>query len=154
MGLRVGARVLPCAIGRAGVAGAKREGDGATPRGRHRIIGCYYRPDRVAPPNAWARPIGPRDLWSDDPRAADYNRPVRAPYAPSHESMRRGDRQYDIVLITDWNAQPPEPDRGSAIFLHIWRKPRHPTAGCIALSRQNITWLASRIRIGTELHVS
>ena len=30
-----------------------------------------YRPDRMAAPTNWALPIGPRDLWSDDPRHED-----------------------------------------------------------------------------------
>jgi L,D-peptidoglycan transpeptidase YkuD (ErfK/YbiS/YcfS/YnhG family) len=33
------------------------------------------------------------------------------------------------------------PGRGSAIFLHVWRKPRHPTAGCIAFARDDLAWI-------------
>ncbi|MCP6053683.1 hypothetical protein NL338_26220, partial [Klebsiella pneumoniae] len=46
---------------------AKREGDGATPAGIHRIAGLLYRPDRLPRPAPWAEPIGPGDLWCDDP---------------------------------------------------------------------------------------
>ena len=78
-GLRFRGRLYPCSIGRSGVTADKREGDGATPAGVYRIIGCLYRPDRMAPPCDWAVPIGPGDLWSDDPRHEDYNLMVRAP---------------------------------------------------------------------------
>ena len=60
--------------------GEKREGDGATPAGVHRLVGMLYRPDRMARPADWALPIGPSDLWSDDPRDQDYNLMVRAPH--------------------------------------------------------------------------
>ena len=30
------------------------------------------------------------------------------------------------------------PGYGSAIFLHIWKKPGSPTAGCVAASEENI----------------
>lgn len=57
----------------------KREGDGATPAGIHRLVGMLYRPDRLTRPADWALPMGPCDLWSDDPRDPDYNLLVRAP---------------------------------------------------------------------------
>jgi len=31
------------------------------------IVAMFYRPDRMARPAPWAQPIGPSDLWSDDP---------------------------------------------------------------------------------------
>ena len=67
LGLRFRGRRYPCTIGRGGLSGDKREGDGATPAGLLRITGCLYRPDRIPSPAPWARAIGPRDLWSDDP---------------------------------------------------------------------------------------
>ena len=86
-GLHFAGRVLPCTIGRGGLSDAKREGDGATPRGLHRIVGCLYRPDRVPAPAPWALPILPGMLWSDAPKDAAYNQLVRAPYGPSHEKL-------------------------------------------------------------------
>ena len=90
-GLWAFGRVLPCSVGRGGVTTAKREGDGATPAGTHRIVGLLYRPDRMAAPAPWAEPIGPGDLWCDDPAHPDYNHAVRAPFAASHEVLRRAD---------------------------------------------------------------
>lgn len=104
-------------------------------------------------PASWAEPILPRDLWSDDQGDGFYNQLVRAPYRHSHERMRRSDPLYDAVLITDWNWPVAEPGRGSAIFLHIWRKPRHPTEGCIAFSRSDFLWLLPRLAPGSVLSV-
>lgn len=152
-GIRYQGRLIPATIGRGGTTADKREGDGATPRGCHRITAMLYRADRLARPAPWARAIGPRDLWSDDPADPAYNRPVTAPHGFSHESLRRADPLYDIVLVTDWNAAPAIPGRGSAIFLHAWRGPHHPTAGCIAFRPDRLRWLAARLAPGTRLIV-
>ncbi|MDM7932518.1 L,D-transpeptidase family protein [Tabrizicola sp.] len=153
MGLRFMGRRFACILGRGGVVApaAKREGDGATPAGTHRIVGMLYRPDRLARPADWALPIGPCDLWSDDPRDEDYNLMVRAPHGFSHERLRRADPMYDLILITDWNWPHADPGRGSAIFVHQWRRPGAPTAGCVALSRPDLHWIAPRITYQTRL---
>ncbi|MEM7076187.1 MAG: L,D-transpeptidase family protein [Pseudomonadota bacterium] len=148
----LGAR-YPCTIGRGGVRLDKREGDGATPVGAHRIVGMLYRPDRMARPADWAVPIRPGDLWSDDPRDEDYNLMVRAPYAPSHEVLRRADPLYDLIVITDWNWPFATGGRGSCIFLHQWRRPGYPTAGCVAFRRDHLRQIAARITFGTRLIV-
>ncbi|MDX1781322.1 MAG: L,D-transpeptidase family protein [Thalassovita sp.] len=152
-GLRFRGRYYPCSIGRGGLTGNKREGDGATPKGIHRVVAMLYRPDRIARPAAWADPIGPGDLWSDAPQQPDYNHPVRAPYGHSHESLRRADPLYDIVLITDWNYPTATPGMGSAIFLHQWRRPHYPTEGCIAFRRDHLTRIARTIAPGSRLIV-
>ena len=152
-GLRFRGRVFPCVIGRGGLTGDKREGDGATPRGVHRIVGMLYRPDRMARPADWAVPIRPGDLWSDDPRDEEYNLMVRAPHPWSHEALRRPDPFYDLVLLTDWNWPRAERGRGSAIFVHAWRRPGYPTAGCVALDPRHLRWIAPRIGYDTRLIV-
>lgn len=150
-GARFQGRFFPCSIGRGGMVQDKREGDGGSPIGQHHIVGMLYRPDRLPRPTPWAQPIGPADLWSDDPTDAAYNHAVRAPYGCSHEALRRPDPLYDLVLITDWNYPDAVPGKGSAIFVHTWRKPRHPTAGCIAFAQSHLLWIAKRIRPGTRL---
>ena len=152
-GLRFIGRRIPCTIGRGGMTAAKREGDGATPRGVHRITGVLYRPDRMAPPVPWATPIVPGDIWSDDPADPEYNHMTRAPSAFSHERLRRADPLYDLVLLTDWNWPHAEPGRGSAIFLHRWRRPGYPTEGCVAMDPGDLAWVAARLQSGTRLIV-
>jgi L,D-peptidoglycan transpeptidase YkuD (ErfK/YbiS/YcfS/YnhG family) len=152
-GARFMGRRFPCAIGRGGITADKREGDGATPAGIHGIVGMLHRPDRIARgalPD-WALPFGPVDLWSDDPRDPDYNLMVRSPHAFGHERLTRPDPLYDLILLTDWNWPRAIPGEGSAIFLHTWRKPRHPTAGCVAFSRHDLLWIARRIRHQSQI---
>ncbi|MFQ1699373.1 L,D-transpeptidase [Loktanella agnita] len=149
--LRFMNRRFPCTIGRGALTDRKAEGDGATPRGVHRIVGMLYRADRMAKPVDWALPIGPFDLWSDDIRDPDYNMMVRAPHHYSHENLRRSDPMYDLIILTDWNWPYVVKGRGSAIFMHQWRGPGRPTAGCVAVSRQNLLWIAQHIGYQTRL---
>ena len=141
-GARFGARRCPCAVGRGGIGVKRAEGDGITPVGRHRIEAVLVRRDRLR----WkgARAIGPADGWADDPADPSYNRLVRRPHGFGHEALRRSDRQYDLVAVLDWNRAPVVPARGSAIFLHVWRGPRRPTAGCIALRYGDLAFVLAR----------
>ena len=152
-GVRYLGQMWPCTVGKGGIRADKREGDGATPVGMHRIVGVLYRPDRIAKPSDWAVPIRPGDLWSDDTGQDDYNLMVRAPYNHSHENLRRADPLYDIVLVTDWNWPDAEKGRGSAIFLHRWRRPGYPTEGCIAFAPRHLRRLMPLIVPGTRVIV-
>ena len=146
-------RRFACSIGKGGFSDQKREGDGATPVGTHRIVGCLYRADRMVKPMDWAHPIGPSDLWSDASGDAAYNSQVSVPYPHSHERLARADPLYDLVLITDWNWPVAQAGKGSAIFVHQWRRPRYPTEGCVAFARSDLHWIARQVRLGTKLIV-
>lgn len=154
-GVRFRGRLLPCALGRGGITADKREGDGATPVGRHRLTGVLYRADRLSGrglPHT-ARPIGPRDRWCDDPQHPAYNHPVRSPFAASAESLRLGDPRYDLILTTDWNWPAAIPGKGSAIFVHSWLRPGYPTSGCVAFARADLLWIVRNLRPGSTLIV-
>ncbi len=148
-------RRFASSVGRGGIVDArgKREGDGGTPAGTHNIVGMLYRPDRIARTALpdWAVPIGLGDFWSEDPDDPDYNLMVRTPHRFGHERLRRADPLYDLVLITNWNWPYAVPGRGSAIFVHRWRRPGYPTAGCVGFSPDDLIWIANRIRHQTRL---
>lgn len=152
-GLRFQGQRIPCSIGRGGIVADKHEGDGGTPKATMRIVAILYRPDRMPRPAAWAKAIGPGDLWSDDPGDPAYNCPVRVPHGFSHERLRRADRLYDLILVTDWNLGGAIRGGGSAIFVHRWRRAGYPTEGCIAMAPENLVWLTRRIHPGTRILV-
>ena len=152
-GLRFRGRRYPCTVGRGGLSAAKREGDGATPIGTYSIVALLYRPDRLARPAPWAVPIRPGDLWSDASGDSAYNQLVRAPYAPSHEVLRRADPLYDLIFVTDWNWPDARAGRGSCIFMHQWRRPGFPTEGCVAMRRDHLHRIAAQVVPGTRLIV-
>ncbi|HTO30280.1 MAG TPA: L,D-transpeptidase family protein [Pararhizobium sp.] len=149
-------RTEEAAIGRSGITSRKREGDGATPIAPMRLIGGYIRADRVTRPQT-ALPLRfiPKNLlWCDDPRHALYNRPVNAPFTPSHEKMRRDDGLYDICLVMDWNLRSRKRNGGSAIFFHIAKSGYKPTEGCVAVSLPAMKRLLRFMRRGTVVRVT
>jgi L,D-peptidoglycan transpeptidase YkuD (ErfK/YbiS/YcfS/YnhG family) len=136
---------VPCALGRGGIVRVKREGDGGTPAGIHRLVGVLYRPDRLGRP-ATRLPVAPirrNDGWCDDPLDRRYNRPVPLPFGASHERLWRDDNLYDIVVILDYNLARPVANRGSAIFLHLAGTGFAPTAGCVAVAAETMRRLLS-----------
>jgi L,D-peptidoglycan transpeptidase YkuD (ErfK/YbiS/YcfS/YnhG family) len=153
--LVAGNLVIPCALGRAGTTRAKREGDGASPVGRFRLIQAFYRPDHGPRPRTGLRlrPIRRSDGWCDDPKDRRYNRLVPLPCPSSHERMWREDHLYDVVLDIAWNRGPITKGRGSAIFLHLARPSFEPTAGCVAVTKGAIRRLLERIGPDTRLEI-
>jgi L,D-peptidoglycan transpeptidase YkuD (ErfK/YbiS/YcfS/YnhG family) len=134
-----------CALGPAGVvaAGAKREGDGASPAGAWPLRRVLWRADRRPAPET-ALPlqaIDPADGWCDAPDDAAYNRPVRLPYPASAERLWQGDGVYDLLVVLGHNDDPVVRGAGSAIFLHLARPDYAPTQGCIALSTPDLEHL-------------
>jgi L,D-peptidoglycan transpeptidase YkuD (ErfK/YbiS/YcfS/YnhG family) len=144
-GARFGGRFLPCAIGRGGIRADKREGDGATPAGAFALRRVYWRADRLARPRTVlpVKAIGARLGWSDDPRDPGYNRACALPRRLSAERMRRGDRLYDLVIVTSHN-EAGVPGAGSAIFVHLRRGLGPRTAGCVAFRRADLLWVLAR----------
>ncbi len=128
--------VFRCALGRGGISSRKREGDGATPLARMRILSGYFRSDHVSvrPTRLPMQPIDGSLGWCEVPDDRNYNRPVTIPYGASHETMRRDDGLYDVCLVLDWNIRPRRRGRGSAIFFHLARPGFTPTQGCVAVT--------------------
>lgn len=153
--LRFGMQSLTVALGRTGITHAKREGDKATPAGRHVILHGYFRPDRMARPESRValRPLTPSLGWCDDPASPLYNRPGPLPMRSSHERMWRGDGLYDLILVLDYNMAPRRAGRGSAIFLHCAKPRLRPTLGCLALPPATLRKLVARLAPGATVHI-
>jgi L,D-peptidoglycan transpeptidase YkuD (ErfK/YbiS/YcfS/YnhG family) len=144
--VQFGSLSVPCALGRSGVKALKREGDGATPRGRFRLRYVLYREGTKRPLTALGlRLIRRDDGWSDSPSDRNYNRKVRLPYGASAEHLWREDGLYDLVAVLGYNDMPRIRNRGSAIFMHIARSDFRPTEGCVALRGRDLRRLISRL---------
>lgn len=154
--LAVGNRVLRCALGKGGIRSVKREGDGATPLGPMRLLTAFVRRDRPRRlvSGLALDPIRLADGWCDAAGDRNYNRPVRLPYAASHERMRREDHLYDVVIVLDANIRPRRRGMGSAIFFHLARPGYAPTEGCIAVHPRDMDWLLPRLSPRTVVTVS
>ncbi len=147
--------VLRCALGKGGITALKREGDGATPLARMRLLYGFKRPDKnVASPSALRlRPLRSNDGWCEVSSDRNYNRKVRIPYGASHETMWRKDNLYDVCIVMDWNIRPRRRAKGSAIFFHLARPGYTPTEGCIALSRADMDRLLPLLSGRTVIRV-
>lgn len=145
--LELGGLSVPCALGRSGLTRFKREGDGATPVGRFELVFGYRRADRALPPGGPLAftPIRADAGWCDDVGDGRYNRPVRLPFRGSHETMRRDDHLYDVVVVLDANVRRRVIGRGSAIFFHLARAGFEPTAGCVALAPADMRRVLARL---------
>jgi L,D-peptidoglycan transpeptidase YkuD (ErfK/YbiS/YcfS/YnhG family) len=154
--LNAGGMVFPCALGHGGISSRKREGDGATPLARMRILSGYFRRDRFAPGNSRLAmtPIDASLGWCEVPDDRNYNRPVKLPYAASHEHMLREDRLYDVCIVLDWNIAPRRRGRGSAIFFHLARPGFTPTQGCVAVAAKVMARLLPALSNRTVLTVT
>lgn len=143
------------ALGRAGVAALKREGDGASPRGRFPVCEVLYRADRVARPRTSlpVRAIRADDGWCEDPTDRSYNRLVKLSSRPGVDGLMRTDHLYDLVLVLGYNDRPRVKGKGSAIFVHLARPGYKPTAGCIALSLRDLSMLVAQLRRGSAIMV-
>ncbi len=141
----VGGHHVRCALGRSGVkpAADKREGDGFSPAGVWPIRRVLYRADRGPAPRTLfdLQPISRHDGWCDDPKDKAYNTAVYLPYPASAETMWREDGHYDVVVVLGHNDDPVVKSAGSAIFMHVAAPEGTPTAGCIALSREDLVAL-------------
>ncbi|MBV7522566.1 L,D-transpeptidase [Ensifer sp. ENS12] len=151
-----GDRRWPCAVGRGGIRVEKVEGDGVSPVGRWPIRQVFYRADRMVKPASpfASRAIDRLDGWCDAPSHPDYNRLVKLPFAANHEELWRDDDLYDIVVVLGHNDDPPVAGAGSAIFLHVAQPNYAPTAGCAALSREDLLAFLALAEPSTHLAFS
>jgi L,D-peptidoglycan transpeptidase YkuD (ErfK/YbiS/YcfS/YnhG family) len=144
---------LRCALGRSGIRAAKREGDGATPRGSFRLESAFYRRDKLSRPRT-GLPVSattPADGWCDAIADRNYNRFVTHPYPASAERLWRRDGLYDVVVVVGYNRRPRRRGAGSAIFMHVAENGLRPTEGCVALPRRDLLKVVARIGPRTRL---
>jgi L,D-peptidoglycan transpeptidase YkuD (ErfK/YbiS/YcfS/YnhG family) len=153
--LIAGPLALPVALGRGGIKANKREGDGATPRGRFRLKQLWWRADRHPRPATLlpVQRIGADDGWCEDPADRRYNRPVKLAPGSAADRLKRGDHLYNYIVELDHNTRPRIKGRGSAVFIHAARPGFAPTAGCIALRLTALRQLLARLGPHTRIVV-
>ncbi|MDA0238488.1 MAG: L,D-transpeptidase family protein [Proteobacteria bacterium] len=144
--LTVGGQNYRCASGHGGITDEKREGDGATPTGRHPLRAVYYRADKLRKPQTDlpVSALAPNDGWCDDPADANYNRKIALPYPARHEMLWREDSVYDVIVELGYNDAPVVPELGSAIFLHVATSDFRATEGCIAVALPDLLAILQR----------
>jgi L,D-peptidoglycan transpeptidase YkuD (ErfK/YbiS/YcfS/YnhG family) len=145
--------MLPVTLGRSGILADKREGDGGTPRGSFRLVRLWWRPDRLPRPRTAlpARPIDPALAWCEDPADRRYNRPFWRSANEPGDRLWRADGLYDLIVELDHNTRPRIAGRGSAVFMHVARPDRSPTAGCVGFAAGDLCRLLGRFGPKTRI---
>jgi L,D-peptidoglycan transpeptidase YkuD (ErfK/YbiS/YcfS/YnhG family) len=151
--LAAGPQTWPVALGRGGIMADKREGDGATPRGRFRLVRLWWNPERGLRPATRlpVRRIAPDDAWCEDPADRRYNRPIKLATNGAGDTLQRADHLYDLIVEIDHNTQPRIARRGSAVFIHLARSDLAPTAGCVAMPKARLRQLLGRVGAHTRI---
>jgi L,D-peptidoglycan transpeptidase YkuD (ErfK/YbiS/YcfS/YnhG family) len=146
---------LKCCIGANGVKKQKIEGDNSTPKGIFTIGAFYYRKDRVIKPFTTLKTkiIKPNIGWCDNPKHKYYNKEIKIKNKVRCEKLFRKDHKYDYLIVINYNTKKIIRNKGSAIFIHL-TKNYYPTAGCIALKKQDFIILLKLINNKTKIVIS
>ena len=145
-----------CAIGKAGIKKKQKEGDNITPKGTFKITKVYYRSDKVKNISTSIKKIkiNKNMGWCNDSKSPFYNREIKLPSKFSFEKLYRKDNLYDLLAVLNYNTNPVEKNKGSAIFIHIAKKTFKPTAGCIALQKKDLMNLMRVIKKNSKIKIS
>jgi len=144
-----------CALGKGGIKQKEREGDFITPKGKFKLIKIYYRSDRIKKINSTLKKIKIKKNmgWCDDVSSNYYNKQIKINKKISHEKLHRKDNVYDIIVVLNYNLNPIIKGKGSAIFLHVAKKNYNKTQGCIALKKNELLSLISKIKKNTQIRI-
>ena len=145
-----------CALGKAGVSEKIKEGDNITPKGIFKITKIYYRPDKIKKIKTLIKKIKIKKNmgWCDDPRSRFYNQQIKLPTKYGHERLYRNDNLYNLIAVLDYNTNPIIKNKGSAIFLHVAKNKYQKTKGCIALKKEHLIKIISKIKKNTKIRIS
>jgi L,D-peptidoglycan transpeptidase YkuD (ErfK/YbiS/YcfS/YnhG family) len=144
-----------CCIGKKGFTKNKKEGDKKTPKGTFEIENLYYRKDRLEKPITPLKSVEIKKHmgWCDDIHAPKkYNRIIKIEKSIKHEKLKRKDYKYDLLIPIKYNFKKPIPGLGSCIFIHL-TKDYKPTAGCIALKKDDFLILLKLIKKNSKIKI-
>ena len=144
-----------CCVGLHGLAKNKIEGDKKTPIGIYSLGNLFYRKDRLGIINTKLKKkiISKSMGWCDDIKSSKYNKLIRiSKKKVKHEKMYRNDKKYDLLIPIKYNMIKPIRNKGSAIFIHLTENYK-PTAGCIALKKNDFLILLKLINKKTKIRI-
>lgn len=138
-------------------APVKAEGDGRAPAGVFALPGAFaYQPAALStPPRVSVYPLTDHTVCVDSTTSRFYNRTFEETAASakdwnSEERMLRPDGLYRFGLFVDHNTSGTKPGAGSCIFMHLWRGPGSPTAGCTAMAEPDMLTILAWLDAGKK----
>tara|TARA_Y100000768_G_scaffold307339_1_gene241374 strand:- start:5 stop:499 length:495 start_codon:yes stop_codon:yes gene_type:complete len=144
-----------CCIGKNGIFKNKIEGDKKTPKGVFHIENLYFRKDRIKKIQSKLKsiPITKSMGWCDDVKnKKKYNKLIKVNKEIKHEKLFRKDNKYDLLIPIKYNYKKRILGKGSCIFLHLTKKYK-PTAGCIALNKNDFLIMLKIINKKTKIKI-
>lgn len=144
----VGTDTLSCSarVGRNGITGNKREGDGKTPRGIYSFGQAFGVAGNPGTSRRWLQ-VNNNHYWVDDVNSSYYNKLVDASQTgiqwSSAEHLISYPTAYRYAIALNYNTAC-TPGAGSAIFLHC--STGGATAGCISVSQSDMIRILKMIQ--------
>ncbi len=138
---------MDAVVGLNGLTNNKVEGDKKSPVGVFSIYRCFGRYENPGTKLSYTQ-FNEDEYWVDDMKSEFYNTyqkgPVEQRWDSAEDLYAIGD-PYKYFIVIEYNTENPIVGKGSAIFLHIWKGEDSHTAGCTAISEENlmkiIKWL-------------
>ena len=141
----------PATIGENGL-GKRKEGDHKTPVGNYRFtkaLGIKKNPGTVLPYTK----VDKTHYWVDDSGSRKYNLLVSTRNFTdfsSGEHIIEYKKVYNYILAISWNEKR-IPRKGSAIFLHCWRRKNSSTWGCVGVPQKQMIKIMRKVRPGCRI---
>jgi L,D-peptidoglycan transpeptidase YkuD (ErfK/YbiS/YcfS/YnhG family) len=151
-------KTFPIVVGRTGLAWSddanmmaetqphKVEGDGKSPAGMFMLTSIFAASDQTV-----KLPFTKLVEYTecvDDSKSRYYNKIVNRlqtgmfDWKSSEKMLAVGD-QYELGVFVAHNSNPAIPNKGSCIFLHIWKDSSTGTSGCTAMEKPNVEVITS-----------
>lgn len=140
-------------VGKNGITGNKREGDGKTPRGIYSFGQAFGVAGNPGTARRWLQ-VNNNHYWVDDVHSAYYNKLVDASQTgiqwSSAEHLISYPTAYRYAIALNYNTAC-TPGAGSAVFLHC--STGGATAGCISVSQSDMIRILKMIQGDTLIGI-
>lgn len=140
-------------VGKMGVSNVSYEGSYETPAGLFAVGSMFYIDNKPETKLNKFFQVTENTYWVDDPNSQSYNMLVQSTENMdwnSAEHMIDYYSSYKYGFVIDFNTNPIEKGRGSAIFFHIGYE---PTAGCVAVSEDMMLAYLARLDSGKNPYI-
>lgn len=141
-------------IGENGITNNKIEGDRKTPIGKYEFGLAFGTKNIVLNNKIKYVKITPNLYWVDDTNSVYYNKLVDITKVnkdwKTAEHLIEYEKQYEYGIEIKVNKEN-VPGKGSAIFLHCTNN--KPTAGCIAVEKQEMIQILKNIDENTKIYI-
>jgi L,D-peptidoglycan transpeptidase YkuD (ErfK/YbiS/YcfS/YnhG family) len=145
-------------VGRNGMSGHHREGDGTTPMGLYGLSSTFYGIASNPGVHGSYHPLVCGDWWDEDPASPQYNtfQHVACGTTPAFgggsEALWQQKIAYQNFAVVEYNAGPIVPGAGSAIFFHD--DTGGGTNGCISLPPPELNTVFRWLQPGQSPHIA